>query len=135
MPTATLEADAVLSDAVLQAARQIVSSHPFPVDQWAGCGSKNPPLLTLLDQLVNGGLALLRASRSRFGVMRHHQASSGCIGIIRVGPGGLAHPSLTLSLRRRQGAQGISKVTIACRRHGQDVLQGDVTFLCAQGLL
>jgi len=52
MPTATLEADAVLSDAVLQAARQIVSSHPFPVDQWAGCGSKNPPLLTLLDQLI-----------------------------------------------------------------------------------
>ena len=56
MPTATLEADAVLSDAVLQAARQIVSSHPFSVyagsNPWAGCGSKNPPLLTLLDQLI-----------------------------------------------------------------------------------
>ena len=49
-------AEGALADDVLQAARAVVEQHRFTVypcgDPWAGCGSKNPPLLTLLDQLV-----------------------------------------------------------------------------------
>ena len=54
----TITAEAALSDQILQAARAIVVRHQasLPVyygsDPWAGCGVKNPPLLTLLDQLV-----------------------------------------------------------------------------------
>jgi hypothetical protein len=54
--TATITAEAGLSDEVLQAARAVLEQHSFPVyygtDPWAGCGIKNPPLLTLLDQLI-----------------------------------------------------------------------------------
>ena len=55
--TATIEAEGALADDVLQAARQVVErySAQFPVynrDPWQGCGVKNPPLLTLLDQLI-----------------------------------------------------------------------------------
>lgn len=54
MPVIT--ADAALADDVLQAAREIVERHCFPVyygaDPWAGAGVKNPPLLTLLDMLI-----------------------------------------------------------------------------------
>ena len=54
--TTTITAEGGLSDEVLQAARAIVERHPFPVytgtSPWAGCGIKNPPLLTLLDQLI-----------------------------------------------------------------------------------
>ena len=49
-------ADGALADEVLQAARAVLEQHSFPVyygtDPWAGCGVKNPPLLTLLDQLI-----------------------------------------------------------------------------------
>jgi hypothetical protein len=49
-------ADGALADEVLQAARAVLEQHSFPVyygtDPWAGCGIKNPPLLTLLDQLI-----------------------------------------------------------------------------------
>jgi hypothetical protein len=54
----TITAEAGLSDEVLQAARTVVERYAasFPVytgsDPWAGCGVKNPPLLTLLDQLI-----------------------------------------------------------------------------------
>jgi len=56
--TATITAEGGLSDAVLQAARAVVERHSarLPVyygrDPWQGCGPKNAPLLTLLDQLV-----------------------------------------------------------------------------------
>jgi hypothetical protein len=56
--TTTITAEAGLSDEVLQAARTVVERYAsaFPVytgaDPWAGCGVKNPPLLTLLDQLI-----------------------------------------------------------------------------------
>ncbi len=49
-------AEGALADDVLQAARAVVEQHPYTVypcgDPWAGCGVKNPPLLTLLDQLI-----------------------------------------------------------------------------------
>jgi len=49
-------ADGALADEVLQAARAVLEQHSFPVytgiDPWANCGAKNPPLLTLLDQLI-----------------------------------------------------------------------------------
>ena len=49
-------ADGALADDVLQAARTVVEQHRHNVypggDPWAGCGIKNPPLLTLLDQLI-----------------------------------------------------------------------------------
>lgn len=49
-------ADGALADEVLQAARLVLEQHSFRVytgtDPWAGCGVKNPPLLTLLDQLI-----------------------------------------------------------------------------------
>ena len=49
-------ADGALADEVLQAARLVLEQHAFRVytgtDPWAGCGVKNPPLLTLLDQLI-----------------------------------------------------------------------------------
>jgi hypothetical protein len=49
-------AEGALADEVLQAARLVLEQHPFPVytgtSPWAGCGIKNPPLLTLLDQLI-----------------------------------------------------------------------------------
>jgi len=55
--TVTIEAEGALADEVLRAARQVVErySAQFPVynrDPWQGCGVKNPPLLTLLDQLI-----------------------------------------------------------------------------------
>lgn len=56
--TRTIEAQGALADDVLQAARQVVEDYSaqFSVyigrDPWTGCGAKNPPLLTLLDQLV-----------------------------------------------------------------------------------
>jgi len=56
--TATITAEGALSDDVLQAARAVVERYAatFPVytgtSPWAGCGIKNPPLLTLLDQLI-----------------------------------------------------------------------------------
>lgn len=56
--TATITAEGALSDDVLQAARAVVERYAaaFPVytstNPWAGCGVKNPPLLTLLDQLI-----------------------------------------------------------------------------------
>lgn len=57
MTTPTIiQAEAALSDDVLQAARAVVEQHRFTVypcgDPWAGSGVKNPPLLTLLDQLI-----------------------------------------------------------------------------------
>ena len=57
VPAPTIEAKGALADDVLQAARQVVErySAQFPVysrDPWQGCGVKNPPLLTLLDQLI-----------------------------------------------------------------------------------
>jgi hypothetical protein len=55
-PSAPIAAEGALSDAVLQAARAVVEQHPYTVyscgDPWAGSGVKNPPLLTLLDQLI-----------------------------------------------------------------------------------
>jgi hypothetical protein len=49
-------AEGALADEVLQAARLVLEQNPFRVytgtDPWAGCGIKNPPLLTLLDQLI-----------------------------------------------------------------------------------
>jgi hypothetical protein len=52
----TITAEGALSDAVLHAARVVVEQHPYTVypcgDPWAGSGAKNPPLLTLLDQLI-----------------------------------------------------------------------------------
>lgn len=49
-------AEGALADEVLQAARLVLETHSFLVytgtDPWAGCGVKNPPLLTLLDQLI-----------------------------------------------------------------------------------
>ena len=55
MPT-IIQAEAALSDDVLQAARAVVERHPYTVypcgDPWAGSGVKNPPLLTLLDMLI-----------------------------------------------------------------------------------
>ena len=56
--TPSIEADGALADDVLQAARAVVEAHSaqhsvYPArDPWAGCGYKNPPLLTLLDQLI-----------------------------------------------------------------------------------
>lgn len=53
--TITVECEGALADAVLQAARAAVASYPWPaytVNPWKGCGVKNPPLLTLLDQLI-----------------------------------------------------------------------------------
>jgi len=56
--TATITAEGALSDDVLQAARAVVEQHAkqfevYPCgNPWAGCGVKNPPLLTLLDQLI-----------------------------------------------------------------------------------
>jgi len=56
--TATITAEGALSDDVLQAARSVVERYAtaFPVytstNPWSGCGIKNPPLLTLLDQLI-----------------------------------------------------------------------------------
>jgi len=53
-----ITAEGALSDEVLQAARAVVERYAaaFPVysgtSPWAGAGAKNPPLLTLLDQLV-----------------------------------------------------------------------------------
>lgn len=58
MSTTAITAEAALSDAVLQAARTVVERHSTQFDvypcgnPWAGCGAKNPPLLTLLDQLI-----------------------------------------------------------------------------------
>ena len=54
----TIGAESALSDEILQAARAIVEQrtaqgHVFAYGYgWANCGIKNPPLLTLLDQLV-----------------------------------------------------------------------------------
>mgnify|MGYP006266351607 CR=1 FL=1 len=54
----TIEAEGALSDLVLSAAREIVDRHvaehpAYPGgNPWRGCGVKNPPLLTLLDQLI-----------------------------------------------------------------------------------
>lgn len=54
----TITAEGALSDQVLQAARALVQEYTrtLPVyygrDPWAACGAKNPPLLTLLDQLI-----------------------------------------------------------------------------------
>lgn len=54
----TIQAEGGLADDVLQAARKVVEqySSKFPVygysDPWQGCGAKNQPLLTLLDQLI-----------------------------------------------------------------------------------
>jgi hypothetical protein len=51
-------AEGALADDVLQAAREVVERHAeqfevYPCgDPWAGSGVKNPPLLTLLDQLI-----------------------------------------------------------------------------------
>ena len=64
--TATIEAEGALADDVLQAARQVVErySAQFPVysrNPWTGCGVKNPPLLTLLDQLIGAAEPLAAA--------------------------------------------------------------------------
>lgn len=54
----TITAEGGLSDDVLQAARAVVERHSaqFSVyygrSPWQGCGPKNEPLLTLLDQLI-----------------------------------------------------------------------------------
>lgn len=51
----TIECEGALDDAVLQAARQAVANYPgnpYGRNPWAGCGVKNPPLLTLLDGLI-----------------------------------------------------------------------------------
>jgi len=52
----TVQAEGALSDDVLRAARAVVERHPYTVypcgDPWAGAGTKNPPLLTLMDQLI-----------------------------------------------------------------------------------
>lgn len=55
--TATIEAEGALADDVLQAARRVVEDYSaqfavYSRDPWRGCGVKNPPLLTLLDQLI-----------------------------------------------------------------------------------
>tara|TARA_R110000868_G_scaffold101633_3_gene279820 strand:- start:764 stop:1168 length:405 start_codon:yes stop_codon:yes gene_type:complete len=60
--TATItrvEAEGALADDVLQAARQVVdaysaqhSVYSYGSEPWKGCGPKNLPLLTLLDQLI-----------------------------------------------------------------------------------
>lgn len=54
--TTIIQAEAALSDDVLQAARAVVEQHRFTVypcgDPWANSGVKNPPLLTLLDMLI-----------------------------------------------------------------------------------
>ena len=53
-----IAADGALADDVLQAARVVVEQHAaryevYPViNPWTSCGVKNPPLLTLLDQLI-----------------------------------------------------------------------------------
>lgn len=64
IPTATMatpttvQAEGGLADDVLQAARAVVERHAAQFDvyidrnPWAGAGVKNPPLLTLLDQLI-----------------------------------------------------------------------------------
>lgn len=66
--TATaIEAETGLADEVLQAARAVVEQHAeqFEVypnrDPWAGCGVKNPPLLTLLDQLIGAAESVANA--------------------------------------------------------------------------
>ena len=49
-------AEGALADDVLQAARAVVEQHPYTIypcgNPWAGAGTKNQPLLTLLDQLI-----------------------------------------------------------------------------------
>ena len=53
-----IAAEGALADDVLQVARAVVEQHAsrynvYPDrNPWAGCGVKNPPLLTLLDQLI-----------------------------------------------------------------------------------
>lgn len=52
-----IEAEGALSDDVLQAARNVVETYReqfeiYADNPWQGCGLKNEPLLTLLDQLI-----------------------------------------------------------------------------------
>jgi hypothetical protein len=57
-------AEGALSDAVLQAARAAVAAfpgNPYQGNPWAGCGAKNPPLLTLLDALIDAATATAAA--------------------------------------------------------------------------
>ena len=57
-------AEGALSDAVLQAARAAVAAfpgNPYQGNPWAGCGPKNPPLLTLLDALIDASAATAAA--------------------------------------------------------------------------
>jgi hypothetical protein len=57
-PTRPVAAEGALADDVLQAARQVVEDYSAQFDvytgpsPWQGCGVKNEPLLTLLDQLI-----------------------------------------------------------------------------------
>ncbi|MEN9780945.1 MAG: hypothetical protein RL014_2093 [Pseudomonadota bacterium] len=54
-----------LQSEILQAARQVVESGQFTVyledEPWAGAGIKNPPLLTLLDCLIDAAGSLAAA--------------------------------------------------------------------------
>ena len=62
--TTTPECEAALSDLVLQAAHAVVASHPnwaYTGNPWKGCGAKNPPLLTLLDCLIDAATAVATA--------------------------------------------------------------------------
>lgn len=62
--TTTPECEGALADLVLQAARAVVTSHPnwaYTGNPWKDCGTKNPPLLTLLDCLIDASVAVAKA--------------------------------------------------------------------------
>lgn len=86
--TTTITAEGGLADDVLQAARAVVERHAsrYPVypdrNPWQGCGVKNPPLLTLLDQLV-GAIEPLAAAIA-------DNAWDDCIPVPAAGAKGLA---------------------------------------------